>query len=107
MIRRPPRSTLFPSTTLFRSHFVGKSKQLYDCLYQRTRGAIVPTRRLAISKPELMDASGIGSGRTLLKNLNHLKAIGLVRVTYTGGRHERSEERRVGKECRFRWVPDQ
>src|SRR5215216_57958 len=69
-------------------HFVGKSKQLYDCLYQRTRGAIVPTRRLAISKPELMDASGIGSERTLLKNLNHLKNIGLVHVTYTDGRHE-------------------
>jgi hypothetical protein len=69
-------------------HFVGKSKQLYDCLYQRTRGAIVPTRRLAISKPDLMDASGIGSERTLLKNLTHLKAIGLVRVTYTDGRHE-------------------
>jgi hypothetical protein len=69
-------------------HFIGKSKQLYDCLYQRTRGAIGPTRRLAISKPELMDASGIGSERTLLKNLNHLKVIGLVRVTYTDGRHE-------------------
>src|SRR5256885_11926092 len=24
MIRRPPRSTLFPYTTLFRSHYVGK-----------------------------------------------------------------------------------
>src|SRR5438034_4809695 len=24
MIRRPPRSTLFPYTTLFRSHFVGR-----------------------------------------------------------------------------------
>src|SRR2546425_3712293 len=24
MIRRPPRSTLFPYTTLFRSHFVGE-----------------------------------------------------------------------------------
>lgn len=69
-------------------HFVGKSKQLYDCLYQRTRGAIVPTRSLAISKPDLMDASGIGSERTLLKNLTHLKAIGLVRVAYTDGRHE-------------------
>lgn len=69
-------------------HFVGKSKQLYDCLFQRTRGAIVPVRRLAISKPDLMDASAIGSERTLLKNLAHLKAIGLVRVTYTDGRHE-------------------
>src|SRR2546430_8667980 len=26
MIRRPPRSTLFPYTTLFRSHFKSKSK---------------------------------------------------------------------------------
>ena len=69
-------------------HFVGKSKQLYDCLFQRTRGAIVPTRRFAISKPDLMSASGIGSERTLLKNLAHLKSIGLVRVTYTDGRHE-------------------
>jgi hypothetical protein len=69
-------------------HFVGKSKQLYDCLFQKTRGAIVPTRRLAISKPDLMSASGIGSERTLLKNLSHLKDVGLVRVTYTDGRHE-------------------
>jgi hypothetical protein len=69
-------------------HFVGKSKQLYDCLYQRTRGSIVPARRLAISKPDLMGASGIGSERTLLKNLAHLKALGLVQITYTDGRHE-------------------
>jgi hypothetical protein len=48
----------------------------------------VPNRRVAISKPDLMDASGIGSERTLLKNLAHLKAIGLVRVSYTDGRHE-------------------
>src|SRR5258707_15320075 len=28
MIRRPPRSTLFPYTTLFRSHFLGGQKSL-------------------------------------------------------------------------------
>src|SRR2546430_12308823 len=27
MIRRPPRSTLFPYTTLFRSHIAGESKR--------------------------------------------------------------------------------
>src|SRR5256885_12278444 len=27
MIRRPPRSTLFPYTTLFRSHYLGKNLQ--------------------------------------------------------------------------------
>src|SRR5688572_31140649 len=30
MIRRPPRSTLFPYTTLFRSGFFGAYKQAYD-----------------------------------------------------------------------------
>jgi len=69
-------------------HFVGKSKQLYDFLYQRTRGAIVPVRKLTISKPALMRASGIGSERTLLKNLGHLKTLGLIRVDYTDGKHE-------------------
>jgi hypothetical protein len=69
-------------------HFVGKSKQLYDYLYQRTRGAIVPVRSLTISKPSLMLGCGIGSERTLLKNLGHLKEIGLVRVDYTDGKHE-------------------
>src|SRR2546425_7852197 len=30
MIRRPPRSTLFPYTTLFRSHFVGIGTIAHD-----------------------------------------------------------------------------
>jgi hypothetical protein len=69
-------------------HFIGKSKQLYDYLYQMTRGAVVPTRRLTTSKPALMRASGIGSERTLLKNLNHLKSLGLIQISYTDGKHE-------------------
>lgn len=69
-------------------YFTGKSKQLYDYLYQRTRGAVVPTRSVTISKPALMRNCGIGSERTLLKNLDHLKGLGLVRVTYTDGKHE-------------------
>src|SRR3989454_5587209 len=30
MIRRPPRSTLFPYTTLFRSGMAGEMRRLYD-----------------------------------------------------------------------------
>src|SRR5438128_3776736 len=30
----------------------------------------------------------------------------MVKVRTTGGRPDRSEERRVGKECRCRWAPD-
>src|SRR5207253_11513081 len=31
--------------------FIGKSKQLYDCLYSLSRGAVVPSRTLRISRP--------------------------------------------------------
>src|SRR2546429_6611861 len=31
MIRRPPRSTLFPYTTLFRSHSCAGGVHFYDC----------------------------------------------------------------------------
>jgi hypothetical protein len=48
-------------------HFTGKSKQLYDFLYHRTRGAVVPVRSVRITKPKLMAGSSIGSERTLLK----------------------------------------
>src|ERR1041384_753256 len=53
MIRRPPRSTLFPYTTLFRSHGGERAAQLPDDLSNRPRGgravilAIGPARRNA------------------------------------------------------------
>lgn len=72
-------------------HFTGKSKQLYDCLYALTRGAVVPKRSVTIPKPELMKRSGIGSERTLLKNVAHLKSLRLVEVSYTDGKHGGNE----------------
>ncbi len=68
-------------------YFRGKSKQIYDYLYARTRGAIVPVRKISIAKPALMSGSGIGAEKTLLKNIAHLKSIGLIEVTYTDGSH--------------------
>jgi len=72
-------------------HFTGKSKQLYDFLYHRTRGAVVPVRSVRITKPKLMAGSSIGSERTLLKNLSHLKVIGLIKVNVTDGEHRGNE----------------
>src|SRR5687767_15542740 len=40
MIRRPPRSTLFPYTTLFRSAFESWSSQTYEFLAISTRRGI-------------------------------------------------------------------
>jgi hypothetical protein len=69
-------------------HFTGKSKQLYDYLYLRTRGAIKPVRTASLTKPEMMKGAGIGAEKTLLKNVAHLKSIGLIKVDYTDGSHK-------------------
>src|SRR2546426_2508894 len=43
MIRRPPRSTLFPYTTLFRSHLLGNRKSLHPkpIVFETTREGVV------------------------------------------------------------------
>ncbi|MGI8494241.1 MAG: hypothetical protein ACR2L1_02865, partial [Pyrinomonadaceae bacterium] len=71
--------------------FIGKSKQLYDYLYLMTRGAIQSKRSIRITKAVLMRGSSIGSERTLLKNLGHLKAVGLIKITEFDGQHGGNE----------------
>src|SRR3712207_8992691 len=45
MIRRPPRSTLFPYTTLFRSHRVGGRRVVGDGAVADAPGVLVPALR--------------------------------------------------------------
>jgi hypothetical protein len=71
--------------------FKGKSKQLYDALYALTRGAVVPQRKVRISRPKLMKLAHIGSRVTFETNVNHLRSIGLVEVTVVTGEHEGNE----------------
>jgi hypothetical protein len=71
--------------------FIGKSKQIYDFLYLQTRGAIQPKRSIRITKINLMRSSDIGSERTLLKNLSHLKSVGLIKITEFDGQHSGNE----------------
>src|SRR3712207_9246984 len=125
MIRRPPRSTLFPYTTLFRSD------ALYDMLdsdrvatymergtievaplaFMRGRtlnDSFVILDEAQNTTPEQMHMFltrlGFGSkivvtGDVTQVDLPRDQASGLIRV------RSRSEERRVGKECRSRWSP--
>src|SRR2546428_8185195 len=44
MIRRPPRSTLFPYTTLFRSEALGLARIVIEILSGRRQGGLVTTR---------------------------------------------------------------
>src|SRR5256885_15414670 len=94
MIRRPPRSTLFPYTTLFRS--VGAAAALVFLLAPRLES-------LHPSVPTLLWAAlAAAAGVCALW-------FALLLLSFYGGTvllPERSEERRVGKECRSRWSPD-
>src|ERR1035441_1905856 len=157
-MRRPPRSTLFPYTTLFRSStfLIAKEEYLHaqrkrqESLENRVHTEIEwlrrgPKARTTKSKAridtaqdmigELADlnartrttsakidfsstdrqtkrlialddlAYSIG-GRTLFEGI-HFAITSGMRVGLVGpnGSGKRSEERRVGKECRSRWSP--
>src|SRR2546425_10452418 len=99
MIRRPPRSTLFPYTTLFRStaDALRANEEMLAAVHGRAKGRIgawplllgfgTCSAELMRAAKALADRYGVGWG------MMHFAA------------HPRSEERRVGKECRSRWSP--
>src|SRR5215208_1608238 len=65
--------------------FKGKGKLIYDYLYSRTRGAIVPTRSVQVSWREIMKAASIGSDKTLREQLKFLRTAGLVTWEWSEG----------------------
>lgn len=71
--------------------FAGKAKQLYDFLYAQTRGAVVPRMSVTLSKIKLMAGADIGSEVTLKKNLDRLKAWGLIAERVVAGTHGGNE----------------
>src|SRR2546426_9606607 len=108
MIRRPPRSTLFPYTTLFRSEVVavqgdvegaaGDEHALF--LFDELGDPLgeLDAAPLDADEDEIVRAVG---------QLEHLDRHTLKRPRQRAGVQDggRSEERRVGKECRSRWSP--
>src|SRR2546429_8400310 len=137
MIRRPPRSTLFPYTTLFRSktNRRPRSKQMRAGL--GNLGPPLPQRRDVIQNPERASVRGNNQIISMNRQVAHggvreveferLPVIAVVEGNVDGpfrARKQqslspgifaydvarasvgnRSEERRVGKECRSRWSP--
>src|SRR3712207_9522165 len=97
MIRRPPRSTLFPYTTLFRSH-----------LQQHRGQAGAQDLRVGVLRPALEVLLGVEPDGDALGGAP--AAAGALPRRGLADRLDRqpldrSEERRVGKECRSRWSP--
>src|SRR3712207_9591206 len=97
MIRRPPRSTLFPYTTLFRSvieharMFVGaKAIATLSAGYQ----VALDYAKTRVQVADLTATSKDAPRVTITHHPDVRRSLML-----------RSEERRVGKECRSRWSP--
>lgn len=64
--------------------FKGTSKKLYDALYLRTRGAIVPVREIKAKHGDLMNWAGV-SRNTLRNHLRHLEAVRLIEIKFDLG----------------------
>src|SRR3712207_9541911 len=99
MIRRPPRSTLFPYTTLFRSTEASASSQVSYINTLTQQGVDVI-------------ATSANDPNAICSALDQARAADIKVVTYDSDTSPecrdlfiRSEERRVGKECRSRWSP--
>src|SRR5260221_9531058 len=127
MIRRPPRSTLFPSTTLFRASGAtvvdagltvtdADSANLASATLAITANFVTGQDVLAFANQNGSTGSFNAASRVLTVTGSATVAnyqTALRSVTYvntstnpsTTARTIRSEERRVGKECRSRWSP--
>src|SRR3712207_8910702 len=66
MIRRPPRSTLFPYTTLFRSSFAGRQCRTAPCGGRRRRAPwnVAEVARGDVRRRGSCDARRCGSSRS-------------------------------------------
>src|SRR3712207_9239378 len=95
-MRRPPRSPLFPHPTLFRSD---------PATIDTFQALGAATQQINFSELYVALQQGVVDGQeNPLANIHSGKLHEVNRfISLTG--HKRSEERRVGKECRSRWSP--
>jgi hypothetical protein len=70
--------------------FPGSSKKLYDALYIRTLGAVVPSKTIQATRRELGEWSGIRNVKTIAAHLRHLETVGLVLRGWDRGDNEGS-----------------
>src|SRR2546429_9245510 len=99
MIRRPPRSTLFPYTTLFRSGRITGVLSIFVDVSE-FRAAEHATREARDAAEEAFRVKS-----EFVANMSHELRTPLQSIMGFAELGGRSEERRVGKECRSRWSP--
>src|SRR3989475_10346060 len=110
MIRRPPRSTLFPYTTLFRSAYAaalaGFTVALTDSRPEALASGVARIAELlagAVRRSKLSEADRAAVAARVRPEPDLPRAARDAVVVIEAV--VRSEERRVGKEGRSRWSP--
>jgi hypothetical protein len=84
--------------------FPGSSKKLYDALYMRTRGAVVPVKTVQATRRELSKWSGIKNIKTIAFHLRHLSTVGLIIYDWDRGSTQGSTyEVRLPEEAGLGW----
>src|SRR2546430_15298141 len=106
MIRRPPRSTLFPYTTLFRSRG-GRGPGVHQSLGDRLDSEVEAFQGARSEEDQVASLSEHDLVRRPLPDYvdEHTASPSLQNPSVGLAEMPRSEERRVGKECRSRWSP--
>src|SRR3989454_11496955 len=101
MIRRPPRSTLFPYTTLFRSREPGRPVDAgFYVLRVGSSDAMARVARAVDTQfVNSRSPTKTESEREFQQSFVQMSSAIITSLQV------RSEERRVGKECRSRWSP--
>src|SRR5256885_14859088 len=109
MIRRPPRSTLFPYTTLFRSKNDGLISAAAPEFYLPWRQEPEGYYRAAhfILRTPINSQAIAGWVRSEVASIDPTIPLAIETMSQRVEKlaQRRSEERRVGKECRSRWSP--
>src|SRR3712207_9459116 len=105
MIRRPPRSTLFPYTTLFRSIFGQQDSHLFFATYASILTSVLSTTPYGMTSTCTESSSTTCTKYTSIASVVSLSPVTSSAQDLSTSELLRSEERRVGKECRSRWSP--
>ena len=122
MIRRPPRSTLFPYTTLFRSYSTNAGADWNIIAASVANTGHLATGTYTWTVPDFISiqcrvrVSDVNDSTAYDTSNSNFNIRGDLVITAPDGGEKwnvgttqtitwRSEERRVGKECRSRWSP--
>src|SRR3712207_6707648 len=102
MIRRPPRSTLFPYTTLFRSAIGTEHRyDMYDIFLEKPEPLVPRSLRYGVRERSLDDGSVMveldeGQVRSIVAELKE-REVGAVAVSFLHGFRNPAHEQRVAE----------